>query len=129
MAKTHGVLAILSATELKEGLCSQKNKNFHLKGLKNFLLKRANSHLQKLTSTEKEGSNENGLTASANLNPIALRTAKTLWSFGCSECNRVNRKEITLQHSQIQKRKKYKNVYADTCQNVNKPISSPSVLR
>ena len=23
------------------------------------------------------------------LNPIALGTAKTLWSFGCSECNRV----------------------------------------
>ena len=23
------------------------------------------------------------------LNPIALRTAKTLWSFGCSECRRV----------------------------------------
>ena len=23
------------------------------------------------------------------LNPTALRTAKTLWSFGCSECNRV----------------------------------------
>ena len=23
------------------------------------------------------------------VNPIALRTAKTLWSFGCSECNRV----------------------------------------
>ena len=23
------------------------------------------------------------------LNPIALRTAKTVWSFGCSECNRV----------------------------------------
>ena len=22
-------------------------------------------------------------------NPIALRTTKTLWSFGCSECNRV----------------------------------------
>ena len=22
-------------------------------------------------------------------NPIALRVAKTLWSFGCSECNRV----------------------------------------
>ena len=22
-------------------------------------------------------------------NPIAFRTAKTLWSFGCSECNRV----------------------------------------
>ena len=25
----------------------------------------------------------------ALFNPIALRTAKTLWSFGCSECNRV----------------------------------------
>ena len=24
------------------------------------------------------------------LNPIALRMAKTLWSFGHSECNRVN---------------------------------------
>ena len=24
------------------------------------------------------------------LNPVALRTIKTLWSFGCSECNRVN---------------------------------------
>ena len=22
------------------------------------------------------------------VNPIALRTAKTLWSFGCSECSR-----------------------------------------
>ena len=22
-------------------------------------------------------------------NPVVLRTAKTLWSFGCSECNRV----------------------------------------
>ena len=26
------------------------------------------------------------------VNPIALRTAKTLWSFGHSECNRVKRK-------------------------------------
>ena len=26
---------------------------------------------------------------SKKINPIALRTAKTLWSFGCSECNRV----------------------------------------
>ena len=25
-----------------------------------------------------------------SINPIALRTAKTLWSFGRSECNRVN---------------------------------------
>ena len=24
-----------------------------------------------------------------NFNPIALRTAKTLWSFGHSECNRI----------------------------------------
>ena len=23
------------------------------------------------------------------VNPVALRTAKTPWSFGCSECNRV----------------------------------------
>ena len=27
--------------------------------------------------------------ASKTFNPIALRTAKTLWSFGCSECSRV----------------------------------------
>ena len=25
-----------------------------------------------------------------SINPTALRTAKTLWSFGCFECNRVN---------------------------------------
>ena len=25
------------------------------------------------------------------LNPIALKMAKTLWSFGCSECNKVNK--------------------------------------
>ena len=24
------------------------------------------------------------------INPIALRTARALWSFGCSECNMVN---------------------------------------
>ena len=35
------------------------------------------------------------------INPIALRTAKTLWSFGRSECNRVKvckcvSREITL---------------------------------
>ena len=24
-----------------------------------------------------------------SFNPIALRTAKTLWSFDCSDCNRV----------------------------------------
>ena len=29
------------------------------------------------------------LFSSLVLNPIALRTAKTLWSFGRSECNRV----------------------------------------
>ena len=27
-------------------------------------------------------------------NPIALRMAKTLWSFGHSECNRVNRPKL-----------------------------------
>ena len=27
------------------------------------------------------------------VNPIALRMAKTLWSFGHSECNRVNSQE------------------------------------
>ena len=26
--------------------------------------------------------------------PIALRTAKTLWSFGCSECSRVKEKYL-----------------------------------
>ena len=30
------------------------------------------------------------------LNPFALITAKTLWSFGCSECNRVNCKNLLL---------------------------------
>ena len=34
--------------------------------------------------------NEESLTDSV-VNPIALRTAKTLWSFGGSECNRVER--------------------------------------
>ena len=38
---------------------------------------------------------ENGRAASLecvliHLNPVALKTAKTPWSFGCSECNRVN---------------------------------------
>ena len=33
-------------------------------------------------------------------NPIALRTAKTLWSFGHSECNRV---KIQLVNSQYLK--------------------------
>ena len=27
------------------------------------------------------------------INPIAIRTAKTLWSFGCSECNRIKTAE------------------------------------
>ena len=27
------------------------------------------------------------------INPIALRTAKISWSFGCSECNRVKKKK------------------------------------
>ena len=29
-------------------------------------------------------------------NPIALRTAKTLWSFGLSECNRVNSRRVII---------------------------------
>ena len=29
-----------------------------------------------------------------NYNPIALRMANTLWSFGCSECNRVKAKNL-----------------------------------
>ena len=29
-----------------------------------------------------------------HFNPIALRTAKTQWSFGCSECNRVKEKQF-----------------------------------
>ena len=29
-----------------------------------------------------------------DINPIALRTAKTLWSFGSSECNRL--KMVTM---------------------------------
>ena len=32
-----------------------------------------------------------------SLNPIALRTAKTPWSFGRSECNRV--KSLTFTHA------------------------------
>ena len=32
-------------------------------------------------------------------NPFALRTAKTLWSFGCSECNRV--KALLVWHEEI----------------------------
>ena len=31
------------------------------------------------------------------LNPIALRTAKTLWSFGHSECNRVKGMNLLLE--------------------------------
>ena len=32
----------------------------------------------------------------STLNPVALRMAKTLWSFGFSECNRVKGKKILL---------------------------------
>ena len=31
-----------------------------------------------------------------HFNPIALRTAKTLWSFGRSECNRVKHKYLCM---------------------------------
>ena len=30
------------------------------------------------------------------INPIALRAAKTLWSFGCSECKRVNQEWVMI---------------------------------
>ena len=30
------------------------------------------------------------------INPIAVRTAKTLWSFGRSKCNRVNQSKDIL---------------------------------
>ena len=30
------------------------------------------------------------------INPIALRTAKTPWSFGCSECNRVKDESLNV---------------------------------
>ena len=33
-----------------------------------------------------------------HLNPIALRTAKTVWSFGRSECNRVTYTFISSTH-------------------------------
>ena len=36
-------------------------------------------------------------------NPIALRTAKTLWSFGRSECNRVNEKVLKAQMGEKKK--------------------------
>ena len=34
-----------------------------------------------------------------NINPIALRMAKTQWSFGCSWCNRVKPNEKQLSFS------------------------------
>ena len=32
----------------------------------------------------------------AHVNPTALGTAKTLWDFGCSECNRVKNQMMQL---------------------------------
>ena len=40
--------------------------------------------------------NEYVLKKGSTHNPVALRTAKTLWSFGCSECNRVKEKTLLL---------------------------------
>ena len=36
-----------------------------------------------------------------NFNPTALKMAKTLWSFGCSECDRVKltRRDATLKYN------------------------------
>ena len=35
------------------------------------------------------------------VNPTAFKKAKTLWSFGCSECNRVNMQKSFLMLTQI----------------------------
>ena len=35
------------------------------------------------------------------VDPIALRTANTLWSFGHSECNRVKGKKFLLDFSRV----------------------------
>ena len=37
-----------------------------------------------------------GLVLIIAIKPIALRTAKTLWSFGRSECSRVKRSMVTI---------------------------------
>ena len=39
----------------------------------------------------------------STLNPIALSMAKTLWSFGHSECNRVKEKNFLLDGQVLQK--------------------------
>ena len=36
---------------------------------------------------------QNHAVISIFFNPVVLRTAKTLWSFGCSECKRVKKKQ------------------------------------
>ena len=36
------------------------------------------------------------VTGALRVNPIALRMAKTLWSFGHSECNRVKVKKVMV---------------------------------
>ena len=36
----------------------------------------------------------------SGFNPIALRKAKTLWSFGRSECSRVEHRHLTFLGSQ-----------------------------
>ena len=64
---------------------------------KEFALSGANSFLEELTLLRREGKKEKIVELLQlqvypfMFNPIALRTAKTLWSFGFSECNRVNR--------------------------------------
>ena len=35
------------------------------------------------------------------MNPIALRKAKTLWSFGSSECNRVKKTEANMKLKEL----------------------------
>ena len=62
-------------------------------------LRGAISFLYEFIPIEKEGKLENGSVASHDIVLIyqfALRMAKILWSFGCSECNRVNARAVIL---------------------------------
>ena len=40
-------------------------------------------------SAIKGGNFSSPLVTNSCFNPIALSTAKTIWSFGCTECNRI----------------------------------------
>ena len=75
----HGVLAVLSAIVLSTILLLDRVWTHNLQGQVKQLLH--NFIIQKTVQSELE--------EISGVNPIALRMAKTLWSFGHSECNRV----------------------------------------